>query len=119
MTSTNLKNIDFAPENVILNFRDNNANPPLIRKTINEVSMEGYPLNKDGEKLKLLSVKLHDSNCNISIATPDNLSVHFVDNTSQNFGGFIDEIDHTPVEFVTYHESTGERVFDNDDYDEF
>ena len=119
MTSNNLKNIDFSPENVIINFRDNNVKPPLVRKTINEVAQEGYPLNKDGEKLKLLSVKLHDNNYNISIATPDNLSVHFVDNTSQNFDGFIQEIDHTMIESVTYHESNGERVFDHDEYEDF
>ena len=119
MNSNNMKNIDFAPENVILNFRDNNVKPPLIRKTIQEISQEGYPLNKNGEKIKLLSVKLHDSNYNISISTPDNLSVHFVDNTSQDFDGFINDIDHTLIESVTYHEASIDRNFDNEEYEEF
>ena len=93
MNSNNMKNIDFAPENVILNFRDNNVKPPLIRKTIQEISQEGYPLNKNGEKIKLLSVKLLD--------------------------GFINDIDHTLIESVTYHEATIDRNFDNEEYEEF
>jgi len=117
MSNTNVKDIDFSAEEVIINFRDNTKRPPLVRKTIKELSQEGYPVDSNGDKLKLLSVKLHNDTYNISVATPDNLSVHFTDNTSQNFDGFIQEIDHTPIEAVSYHEASS-RSYD-DEHDDF
>lgn len=115
--NTKINSIDFAPDNVILNFRNNEVKPPIVRFSINEIVTHGIPLDSHGTPLKLVSVKLHDNTYNISISSPGNLSVHFVDNTSQNFDGFISELEGTLVESVTYHEQEQyEHVAPDEEY---